>query len=309
MQELLKFENVSKNFGQKKTLNSVNFPIEQGEILGLLGPNGAGKSTLMKIATGLLEPDFGKVYFHENDIRNDRFGAKRKIAIVPQEHAFYSELSVMENISYFASQIGVSSMKATQAVNDFNLGPFVNKKAEELSGGYKRMLNIAISMLQTPELLFLDEPSVALDPIIRNDLWDKILEIQKNGTTICISTHYMEEASALCDRVCLINEGKIVALDTPENLIKNFTKPQIGMFTLKEVPTPEIVSDIRKKIQNSEVTTNGTTVIIKYPEKNLAQHEKARLLIESSGAIMLKSRTRDADLEQAFVNLTGKELK
>ena len=308
MSSIISIDNISKEFGSKKVLDAVSFSIEKGEIFGLLGPNGSGKSTLMKIITGILNPTKGTIYLDDKDIKLAAKEAKAKIVMVPQEYAFFSELSVKENLDYFASQVYASKQKVDEALDQLELRKFAQTPAEYLSGGYKRMLNIAISLLQNPEVIFLDEPSVGLDPIIRRELWDRILEIRNKGITLCISTHYMEEASALCDRVCLIQGGKVFALDTPDNIIKEFADEQVGVFTLKQLPNEDLTSNIARNAKGVIASVTGSSVVVKFSSKNLLLNEIVKTTIEASGFEILKVRIKEADLEQAFINLTGKQL-
>lgn len=212
MAELLRLEGISYRIGDKKILDSISFSLDEGEIFGLLGPNGAGKSTTMKIIAGLLEQSAGHVYLNGKNAGWGQDG-KSAIAMVPQEPAFLYDLTVEENLVYFASQIGVAGQKADEVMKQFGLEQFATRPAKHLSGGYRQLLNIAIGTLQSPKLLILDEPSVGLDPVTRSRLWDRIFEIQQMGISVCISTHYMEEAQALCQRVCLINEGRMEKRD------------------------------------------------------------------------------------------------
>ncbi len=308
MVSLLQIDKVTKQYGDKKVLDGVSFSIEKGEIFGLLGPNGSGKSTLMKIISGILDASSGTVFLDNADTKLRPKETKRKIVLVPQEFAFFSELSVKENLDYFSSQLGANPNKTGEVISRLGLKQFANAAADNLSGGYKRMLNIAISLLQNPEIIFLDEPSVGLDPVVRSGLWEKILEIREQGVTICISTHYMEEAAALCDRVCLINSGKIFALDSPDNIIRKFADEQVGVFTLKQLPTEDLVSKIVKSVKGVAASISGTSIIVKFSEKNLLLNEMAKQTIESNGFNILKVRMKEPDLEQAFINLTGKQL-
>ncbi len=308
MAELLKLENVSCRAGDRKILDGVSFTIREGEIFGLLGPNGAGKSTTMKIVAGLLEQSAGAIYMGEENLWLGSH-VRRQIAMVPQEPAVLHDLTVRENLDYFASQIGAPEGKVAEAIMQLELDRYAERPAKFLSGGYRQLLNIAIGLLQSPRILFLDEPSVGLDPVTRSRLWDKVLEIRQKGTSICISTHYMEEAQALCDRVCLMNDGRVVALDTPENLIKAFAKAQLTIFTLKQEPETETIELLRKKIPDAEAGVSGTNVILRFSQKNPEAVEKARTIFLLADTEVLKIRNREADLEQVFINLTGKELK
>jgi len=297
---------------EKKTvLSQVSFSVSKGEIAGLLGPNGAGKSTFFKIVSQALRPESGKIFFQGNDLRIFGADAKKSIAMVPQENAFFEELSVQENMDYFAAQLGIPTpkQKTSELIQLLGLEPYRKKNANQLSGGYQKMLNLAIALLQDPKILVLDEPTVGLDPINRSRVWEKIRSIQASGTTILISTHYMEEAHALCDTVCLFHEGKIVAFDSPETLIQKFAQGYTVIITLSKPVSPEVIALMGKEIPKTGILAKGTSIILSLPEKNFKKIELAKMALQLNGHEIIKIRIKEPDLEQVFINLTGNDLR
>jgi ABC-2 type transport system ATP-binding protein len=311
MAEILKVESIGKKFNGFEALSDVSFSILEGEIIGLLGPNGAGKSTLMKIILQAIPPSSGRVFFNGKNIRENQQLAKQGIAMVPQDFAFFEELSIKENLFFFAAQLGIKKQfeKCMETAQSLGLEHFLDKPSQQLSGGYKRLLNLAIALLQEPKILFLDEPSVGLDPINRSQLWEKIRAIQKKGTTICISTHYMEEAKALCNRVCMLHDGKIVALDSPQKLIQQYAGEHITTITLSNQPDQSVLDAISKAIPKEEVMVRGTILVLVTSKKRAEKLELIRMILKMKNLEILKIWSKEPDLEQAFINLTGKELK
>lgn len=302
MPEILKINALEKRFGNQQALDRVSFSVLEGEIFGLLGPNGAGKSTLMKILSGGLKQDNGTVFFN---------GTKKEIALVPQEFAFFEEFTVLENLEFFAAELNIpnASLEIQEILSRFELQKMARRPAKNLSGGYKRLLNLSISLLQKPRLLFLDEPTVGLDPINRTQLWEKIRETREKGATICVSTHYMEEASSLCDRICLISRGKTVSVDSPENLVSQFAPTHLTTITLSRIPGQSLVQALSKKFLASEIRFQGPVIALSLPANSLEKTQTAKAIIQSNGFEILKTRTKEPDLEQAFINATGQELK
>lgn len=225
---VLSIENISKFFGKKKVLDNVSLSVEKGEIFGLLGSNGAGKSTLAQIAAGTLKQDSGKVILFGQDLTRNKIQLSKKIAVVPQDISLYSKFSVEENIRFFGSLYGLkrSQLNANilSILNDFNLLEFRHAITEHLSGGYKRLVNIACSVIHQPELIFLDEPTVGLDPKFREVIWKKILEMKQKGQTIILTTHYLEEAQSLCDRLAILDQGKIRACGKTTEIVNKYGK-------------------------------------------------------------------------------------
>ncbi|MEM3442409.1 MAG: ABC transporter ATP-binding protein, partial [Candidatus Bathyarchaeia archaeon] len=219
---IVEVEGLVKHYGELKALDEVSFNIKENEIFGLLGPNGAGKTTLMEILCGLKSFDKGKITLFGFDIVKDSYKIRGKIGFCPQETLLYDLLSVRENLSFAASLYSLNSKTFKQRLEflskTLEIGEFLNKKAKELSGGMKRRANLAASIIHDPPLVILDEPTVGFDPNVKRDFWETIKLLKKLGKTILLSTHDMYEADELCDRVAIMDRGKIVAIDKPHVL-------------------------------------------------------------------------------------------
>ena len=220
--EVIKIENLSKNYKNVKALNNVSFNIEKGELFGLLGVNGAGKSTLIKILCGLTKKTSGTVLINNLSIDTSVQQIKEIINVSPQETSVANNLTVQENLKFFANIYGSDDLKIAEVIEFFSLEEVLDKRAKTLSGGYKRRLSIAIALLSNPKILFLDEPTLGLDVISRRELW-KIISKLKNKMTIILTSHYLEEIDALCDRVAILQKGNLLTLGTIES-IKQLTK-------------------------------------------------------------------------------------
>jgi len=199
---------------EQAALDGVNLQINRGELFGLLGPNGAGKTTLISMLTGLRHADTGSIFYDELEIRQHRQAIQKRIAWVPQEYAFYPAMTVAENLRFFASVLDLRGTALAQRIENVTviagLQNAANKRAVQFSGGMKRRLNVAISLLGRPDYLFLDEPTVGIDPQSRNFILESIRRINSDGTTVIYSSHYMEEVEALCDRIAIVDQGRIL---------------------------------------------------------------------------------------------------
>jgi ABC-2 type transport system ATP-binding protein len=215
-------ENLHKAFNDHKAVNGVSFSINKGEIFGLLGPNGAGKTTTIRILSTILEPDRGDVTIGGHSIRHDADAVRRLIGVCPQELALYAEMSAVDNLIFFGRMVGLSGKEArAQAMTNLQLMGLEDRakgRVDKYSGGMKRRVNLAIALMGHPQLLFLDEPTVGIDPQSRNMIYETIEGLRNAGMTVLYTTHYMEEADRLCQRVAIMDGGRIVALDTPHGL-------------------------------------------------------------------------------------------
>ena len=221
----LEAKNLVKTYGDFVAVNEVSLAIQEGEILGLLGPNGAGKTTFISMITGLLEPTSGTVTVGGLDLKADTNEVKAKLGLVPQELALYPTLSARDNLSFFGSIYGLGGKDLRERVDTVlalvELTERAREAIETYSGGMKRRVNIAAGLLHKPELLILDEPTVGVDPQSRNAIFEGVQALNRGGMTVIYTTHYMEEAQRLCHRVAIIDEGNIIALDTPAALIRS----------------------------------------------------------------------------------------
>jgi ABC-2 type transport system ATP-binding protein len=230
-------QDLHKSFNEHKAVNGVSFNIYKGEIFGLLGPNGAGKTTTIRILSTVLEPDRGDVTVGEYSIRHDADAVRSLIGVCPQELALYEDLSALDNMVFFGRMVGLGGKEAqAQAMAHLELMGLTERaegKIAKFSGGMKRRVNLAIALMGYPELLFLDEPTVGIDPQSRNNIYETIEGLRDKGMTILYTTHYMEEADRLCDRVAIMDGGRIIAMDTPYQLKGQAGSPE--QVTLEDV--------------------------------------------------------------------------
>jgi ABC-2 type transport system ATP-binding protein len=215
---IISVQNLVKNYGNFEAVKGISFDVHEGEIFGLLGPNGAGKSTTLEIIETLREKTSGKVIVDGLDIDKDHNEIKKIIGVQLQTSGFYPVLNLVELIDLFAGLYNREA-NAMELLDRVNLRDKAKSKVKELSGGQKQRFSIATTMINDPRIIFLDEPTTGLDPQARRNLWELIRDIRKKGTTVILTTHYLDEAEYLCDRVAIVDSGKIVAINTPDKLI------------------------------------------------------------------------------------------
>jgi ABC-2 type transport system ATP-binding protein len=216
-------ENLTKEFEDVKALDDLNLVIEKGEFFGLLGPNGAGKTTTINILCGLLRSTSGRAKVGGHDVQKEAAKVKELIGVCPQETAVYSYLTGLENVDLFGNLYAMNrdklNVRGVNLLEKMGLAEDAKRRAGKYSGGMKRRLSLILALIQDPQIAFLDEPTVGMDPQSRHAVWDFIKELNKDGKTIILTTHYMEEAEELCDRVGIIDYGKLIALGSPKELI------------------------------------------------------------------------------------------
>jgi ABC-2 type transport system ATP-binding protein len=236
-EDFLVVRDLYKSFADQKAVNGVSFTIHKGEIFGLLGPNGAGKTTTIRMLSTVLEPDRGDVTVGDYSIRHNADAVRSLIGVCPQELALYADFSALDNLVFFGRMAGLNGKEArTQAMAHLEMMGLAERakgKVAKFSGGMKRRINLAIALMGHPELLFLDEPTVGIDPQSRNNIYESIESLRDRGMTILYTTHYMEEANRLCDRIAIMDGGKIIAMDTPLQLRSQVGPPE--QVTLEDV--------------------------------------------------------------------------
>jgi len=222
MEKILEVENLTKKFGDFTAVNSISFKIDKGEIFGLVGPNGAGKTTTIKILSTLLFPTSGKAYIGSFDVTKNASKVRRLIGYVPQLVSADGNLTGYENLLIFAKLYDIPSGEREKRIRDslnfMGLEDSADKLVKQYSGGMIRRLEITQAVLHHPLILFLDEPTVGLDPLAREGVWDYVKQLTGNGTTILMTTHYMEEADAICSRIAIMDKGKVSTIGTPKEL-------------------------------------------------------------------------------------------
>lgn len=238
MSIILKTNDLTKKYGNKVVVDNLNIEIEEGEIFGLLGPNGAGKSTTMNMICDIIEPTLGNVEFMGKDFKKNRKELIDKLGYIPQDLAIHGNLKAWENVELFTSLYGIKGAELKKRIDEsleyVGLIEKRNDYAKTFSGGMKRRLNIACAIGHHPELLIFDEPTVGIDPQSRNFILDKIKESNKNGATVIYTSHYMEEVEAICTRIAIMDNGKLIAIGTSDEL-KKMVVEDTESITLEEV--------------------------------------------------------------------------
>lgn len=234
---VLEIRNLCKSYGDKQVVNSENFAVYAGDILGFIGPNGAGKSTSINMITTLVTPDSGSILFHGKDIVKENGSFKRSLGVVPQDLAIYEDLSAYENVRFFCSLYGFKGAelkeRVKQALEFVGLWERYKDNPVKFSGGMKRRLNIACAIAHTPELLIMDEPTVGIDPQSRNNIMEAVKTLHAKGTTVIYTSHYMEEIESLCNRIVLIDKG--VVLEDMEKQAYKDKYAAMGLATLEDI--------------------------------------------------------------------------
>jgi ABC-2 type transport system ATP-binding protein len=216
---ILKIRNLTKNYSGKPAVDNISLDVKKGEIFGILGPNGAGKTTTLEMIETMRSIDKGKITIDGLDVASQPNEVKKIIGVQPQTPAFQDKQKLYEIIEMFAAAYG-EKVNTQEFLEDVKLAEKTNSYAEQLSGGQKQRLSIATALVHSPKVFFLDEPTTGLDPQARRNLWDLVRMVRDRGVTVIMTTHYLDEAELLCDRVAIMDKGKIIALDSPHNLIR-----------------------------------------------------------------------------------------
>ncbi len=304
---IIEVENLVKHYGEVKAVDGVSFNVEEGEIFGLLGPNGAGKTTLMEIICGLRRFDSGKVTVQRYDLVKDAYKIRGFIGFCPQETLLYDLLSVRENFAFSASLYRLSSKKFKERVEFsskvLGVGDFLDRRVEQLSGGMKRRANLAASIIHDPPIVILDEPTVGFDPTIKREFWELIKNLKHYGKTILLSTHDMYEADEICDRVAIMERGKIAALDKPHILKKTIGGEPTLHIKVKESQLDEAIKILDKHA--CTVIDDEIQVLAKNPWKMMSEISEK---LVSHGVYTDRIEIVEPTLEDVFMKLSGKRL-
>jgi ABC-2 type transport system ATP-binding protein len=222
-EKILEVQNLTKRYDKKAVVDGISFSVNKGEIFGILGPNGAGKTTTLEMLEAMRPIDGGEAHIDGINVAEQPYKIRKLIGVQPQTPSFEEKTKLVELIEFFASTYG-EKVNAMEFLKDVQLEEKANAYPENLSGGQRQRFSIATALVHGPKVFFLDEPTTGLDPQARRNLWDLVREVRDRGVTVIMTTHYMDEAELLCDRVAVMDEGKIIALDTPRNLIKALLK-------------------------------------------------------------------------------------
>jgi ABC-2 type transport system ATP-binding protein len=298
-----------KSYGSNVALKGISFSIRPGEFYGLLGPNGAGKSTTIGIMSTLVAPDTGSVTIDGNDLAKNPMQCKQVIGVVPQELALYNELTAVDNLLFWGSLYGVKKDLLKQRIDDtlklFGLYDRRNDKIKSYSGGMKRRINIASALLHQPKVLFMDEPTVGIDPQSRNLIFEVVEKLHKEGMTIVYTTHYMEEAERFCDRIGIIDNGTIIAQGTLDEL-----KQQGGEKESLVISGSGMSEEHAAKLRSAGYTTALSDDKLTFLSANL-KTEMPKMIVACNdlGIDIAHIDIRRVNLETVFLSLTGKQLR
>jgi ABC-type multidrug transport system ATPase subunit len=237
-------ENISKSYAKVKAVEAISFDVKEGELFGLIGPDGAGKTTIFRILTTLLIANQGAATVAGFDVIKDYKAIRNSVGYMPGKFSLYQDLSVEENLTFFATIFGTTIQENYDLIKDIyiQIEPFKNRRAGALSGGMKQKLALCCALIHKPKVLFLDEPTTGVDPVSRKEFWEMLKRLQKKGITILVSTPYMDEA-ALCDRIALIQKGKILKIDSPENIMGNYDKT---IYNVRAKNTYQLIQDLKQ---------------------------------------------------------------
>jgi ABC-2 type transport system ATP-binding protein len=287
------------SYGDLRAVDGVSFEVAEGEFFGLLGPNGAGKTTTLEMVEGLRRPDSGTVRVLGEAVWPRNAGLLPRIGVQLQASAFFERLTAREQLRTFASLYGVPAAAADDWLERVGLVDKAGARVEDLSGGQAQRLSIACALVHDPELVFLDEPTAALDPQARRNLWDLLSGLTESGRTVVLTTHYMDEAEILCDRVAIIDRGRILQCDTPAALVRGLDAPARvtvgpGQLTLDEARAIEGVDDVTESVDGTVLTTRTPAPLL----GRLAAQDRL------DGV-----RVQTGTLEDVFLDLTGREYR
>ena len=298
----IEVSSLTKSYGSLKAVDGISFSVKEGEVFSLLGPNGAGKTTTVEILEGLRERDGGEVTVLGQDPWHKGYELHRRIGVIPQNFTFFPKANPIEAINYYASLFG-QSVDADVILKEVILDDSARTLFDNLSGGQRQKTGLALALVNSPELLFLDEPTTGLDPSARRAVWDVIRRLKGQGKTILLTTHYLEEAQQLSDRVAIMNKGHIIAIGTPDEIIKAH-----GSGERLEVCGDEKLVDYLKENTKFTVTYDGKGLIT----ISIGQEHDVMIAlatIEESGLDWTDFRTRRDSLEDVFIKLIGGTLE
>jgi ABC-2 type transport system ATP-binding protein len=309
---MLEVNNLRKQYGTLIAVDRVSFKIGMGETLGLLGPNGAGKTTTVSMIAGLLRPDDGEVLLEGQPLRGDTDPAKRKLGLVPQDLALYEELSAQDNLRFFGALYDLDGAPLEQAIRSslelVGLADRARNKVRVFSGGMKRRLNLAAALLHDPQVLLLDEPTVGVDPQSRHAIFDNLETLKKRGKTILYTTHYMEEAERLCDRIVIIDHGRVIADDTLGQLYRRLPAANRLVVELESPGDGEWVGELRALSGVETVELRDSVLSVALKDLSAGAPRVLGWLSEN-GRPYHHVVSERADLETVFLSLTGRSLR
>lgn len=293
-------KNISKKYKTVQALQNITFEVQEGELFGLIGPDGAGKTTLFRLLTTLLLPNEGSAKVANYDVLKQVKEIRNSVGYMPGKFSLYQDLTIAENLAFFATIFGTTIEENYDLIEDIyvQIEPFKNRRAGALSGGMKQKLALCCALIHKPKVLFLDEPTTGVDPVSRKEFWEMLKRLKQKGITILVSTPYMDEAS-LCDRIALIQKGKILKIDSPDAIVKAYER------TIYEVATNQmhqLILDLKEFPSQYSVYAFGE--FMHYIDKNdTFETETLRAYLHKKGHQNISIRKATATIEDVFMDL------
>jgi len=304
MRNIIEVNNLEKKYGDVNAVNGVSFNVEQGEVFGILGPNGAGKTTTVEMIEGLRKPNAGSIKVCNIDALKEPQRIKEVIGVQLQATSLYDNIRVKEALDLFGSYYQ-KSIPSEQIMEEVSLTEKKNSQVSKLSGGQKQRLSVGLALVNDPEVIFLDEPTTGLDPQARHNIWSIVEKLRERGKTVVMTTHYMEEAEQLCRRLAIIDQGKIIAMDTPENLIN-----RAGLATSIEFTTSKELDGLANNFPGIRKVNHGSARKYSVTTKTVAMILKDLTNLCYDNHIELENiSVRQATLEDVFLAMTGRKLR
>ncbi len=299
----IKIKNISKSFGEVIALKNINLEIKKGEIFGLIGPDGAGKTTLFKILVTLLKPDAGIANLNNFDVTKKIVEVREIIGYMPSKFSLYQDLSIKENLTFFATAFGTTLEENYELIKDIytQIEPFKNRKAGDLSGGMKQKLALCCALIHKPQILILDEPTTGVDAVSRKEFWQMLNTIKNQGITIFVATPYMDEAS-LCERIALIQNGEIMSIDTPKNIAASFP---LNLYKIKASNKYNLINTLRNWDKSNYCYAFGEYIHWATVDKSINGKEIENYLSANNISSVEVSKT-DSTVEDTFIYLMQK---
>jgi ABC-2 type transport system ATP-binding protein len=307
----IQVQDLHKNYGEVYAVQGVSFDVQAGEIFSLLGPNGAGKTTTISMISCLLQPTQGDALVMGHSVKGDPMAVKEAIGVVPQEIALYEDLSTHENLTFWGKMYGLRGGELKQRVDEvvevIGLGERQKGRVSKFSGGMKRRLNIGIALLHRPQVLILDEPTVGIDPQSRRSILDSVKELNRQGTTVLYTTHYMEEAQEISDHIAIMDHGKLIAQGTHEELVKIVGEMDRITLTIS-TESAKVMEQWQATKGVQQVTAEDGTIELLVDDSNLVLPHLFEAASQA-GARITSVDIQEPNLEAVFLHLTGRALR